>query len=163
VRDEDEIIRAYERELDGIAEPARRSNRGFWLVAGSLAAACVFVVIEILANGPIKDTIAHAEATLRSAEATAGAVRAHAGSYGSVDVAAMSAGDGAHSYRAGDAPSTGLDDVSIATADGEWAAAVQARPEACFYLRLTDAGDVFYGVGTVCTGETALGASDPRW
>ena len=75
----------------------------------------------------------------------------------------MSAADAAHTYRAGDSTSIGLDDVSVATRDGEWAAAVQARPEACFYLRLTDAGEVFYGVGTVCTGEAALASSDPRW
>jgi hypothetical protein len=148
-----------------VSDPAqvRRSNRGFWLVAGSLGVACVFLVVEIVVNRPIKDTIAHAESTLRSAQATAAAVRDDAGSYGDVDAAAMSAADGAHSYRSGDARSTGLDDVSVGTRDGEWAAAVQARPDACFYLRLTDAGEVFYGVGTVCTGDTALGASDTRW
>jgi hypothetical protein len=148
-----------------VSDPAhvRRPNRGFWLVAGALGVACVFLVVEIVVNRPIKDTIAHAEATLRNAQATAASVRDDAGSYGRVDAAAMSTADGTHSYRSGDDPSTGLDDVSVATRDGEWAAAVQARPEACFYLRLTDAGEVFYGVGTVCTGETALGASDTRW
>ena len=163
VRDEDEIIEAYEREFEANAAPRRRSNRGFWLVTGSLAIACVFVFVEILANGPLKNSIAHAEATLRSAQAAAGTSRGDAGSFGDVDAAAMSSADGAHTYRAGDEPSTGLDDVSIATAKGEWAAAVQARPEACFYLRLTDAGEVSYGVGTVCTGQAALGAADPRW
>ena len=41
--------------------------------------------------------------------------------------------------------------------------AVQAKPGACFYLHRTGAGEVFYGVGTVCTGQEALQATDPRW
>jgi hypothetical protein len=160
---EDEIIGAYEREPAASAEPPRGSNRGFWLVAGSLLVACGFLLVEIFVNGPIKDTIAHAEATLRDAQAAAEGVHQDSGSFANADATAMSAADGAHSYRTGDSVSTGLDDVSVATRDGGWAAAVQARPEACFYLRLTDAGEVFYGVGTVCTGEAALAASDPRW
>jgi len=146
-------------------DAARRSNRGFWLVAGAIGAACVFLVVEIVVNRPIKDSIGHAEATLRDAQATVETVRSGSasGSVASADAAAMSAADPAHTYRDGASVSTGLDDVSVATGEGAWAAAVQARPGACFYLRLTDAGDVFYGVGTVCTGETALGASDPEW
>jgi hypothetical protein len=163
VRDDDAIIGAYGRELTASAEPPRGSNRGFWLVACSLLIACVFLLVEIFVNGPIKDTIAHAEATLRDAQAAAEGVHRDTGSFANADAAAMSAADGAHSYRTGDSVSTGLDDVSIATRGGAWAAAVQARPDACFYLRLTDTGEVFYGVGTVCTGETALAASDPRW
>jgi len=57
----------------------------------------------------------------------------------------------------------GLGDVSVATRPASWAAAVQARPGACFYLHLTDGGEVLYGVGTVCTGATAMNATDPRW
>jgi len=163
VRDEDEIIRNDEHGFDASAESSRRSNRGFWLVAGSLAIACVFLVVAIIWNEPIKDSIAHAEATLRDAQAAAQGIRDDSGSFGSADATRMSAADAAHTYRAGDSTSIGLDDVSVATRDGEWAAAVQARPEACFYLRLTDAGEVFYGVGTVCTGEAALASSDPRW
>ena len=41
--------------------------------------------------------------------------------------------------------------------------AVQAQPGACFYLHITPSGDVFYGVGTDCTGQKALQATDPRW
>jgi hypothetical protein len=150
---DDDVIPAHEDELT--AEPARRSNRGFWLVAGALLIACVFLVVEIFANEPLKDTIAHAESTLRDAQAAAERVHDGSGSYADADVT--------NTYRGSDEASAGLDDVSVATPSGQWAAAVQARPGACFYLRLTDDGQVFYGVGTVCTGQAALGATDPRW
>jgi len=166
MREDDEIISAYEHEFDGsrpAARPARRSNRGFWLVAGSLAIACVLLVVAILANRSLKVTIAHAEATLRDAQAAAATIREYSGSVADADAGAMSGTDTAHTYRSGDSVSKGLDDVSIATRAGEWGAAVQARPGACFYLRLTDEGEVFYGVGTACVGEAALAASDPRW
>ena len=85
------------------------------------------------------------------------------GSFASADAAALAAADPSHTYREGATASTGLDDVSIATGPTSWAAAVQARPGACFYLHLTDAGGIFYGVGTVCTGSVAMHATDPRW
>jgi Tfp pilus assembly protein PilX len=163
MRDEGEVISAYEAEFAGAAEPPRRSNRGFWLVIGALGIASVLLVVAILANEPLKDSIAHAESTLRDAETAAGQIHADAGSYGAADATAMTAADPTNTYRTGDSASTGLDDVSIATGSGEWAAAVQARPGACFYLRHTDTGETFYGVGTDCTGRTALGATDPRW
>ena len=53
--------------------------------------------------------------------------------------------------------------MSVATANGDWGAAVQARPGACFYLHLTGEGATYYGVGTSCTGQDALQATDPRW
>jgi hypothetical protein len=151
------------RDEEIAAEAPRDTNRGFWLVAGALVVGCIFLLVEIVANRPIGDSIAHAESTLRDAEAAATQVHRGAGSYAKADAAAISSIDGTNTYRTGDAPSNGLDDVSVATRPGEWAAAVQAEPGACFYLRLTDAGDVFYGVGTICTGETALGATDPQW
>jgi hypothetical protein len=40
---------------------------------------------------------------------------------------------------------------------------VLVRPGACFYLRLTDVPETFYGAGTTCTGDEATGATDPRW
>jgi hypothetical protein len=140
-----------------------RHNRGFWLVAGSIGLACVFLVAAILYNAPMKETIGHAEDTLRVAQAAAQRIHDASGSFASAGAAALAAADLSHTYRDGATASTGLDDVSIATGPNSWAAAVQARPGACFYLHLTDAGDVFYGVGTVCTGSVAMHATDPRW
>jgi hypothetical protein len=51
----------------------------------------------------------------------------------------------------------------LATEDAAWGIAVQAKPGACFYVHETGSGDVFYGVGTLCTGQEALQATDPRW
>ncbi len=59
--------------------------------------------------------------------------------------------------------SVGLDDVSVSASDTVWAAAVQVRPGACFYIRLGAGADPRYGAGTECTGDVALLARDPRW
>ena len=142
---------------------AERRNRGFWLVAGSIGLACVLLVAAILYNAPMKETIGHAEDTLRVAQGAANRIHDSGGSFASADAAALAAADPSHTYREGATASTGLDDVSIATGPTSWAAAVQARPGACFYLHLTDAGGIFYGVGTVCTGSVAMHATDPRW
>jgi hypothetical protein len=140
-----------------------RHNRGFWLVVGGIGLACVLLVAAILSNAPMKETIGHAEDTLRVAQAAAQRIHDSDGSFGSADAVAVAAADPSHTYRDGTTPSAGLDDVSIATGPASWAAAVQARPGACFYLHLTDDGDVLYGVGTVCTGSAAMNATDPRW
>lgn len=140
-----------------------RHNRGFWLVVGTIGLACVLLVAAILYNAPMKETIGHAEDTLRAAQGAAQRIHDASGSFGSADAAAIAAEDPSHTYRDATTASSGLDDVSIATGPTSWAAAVQARPGACFYLHLTDAGDVFYGVGTVCTGSVAMNATDPRW
>jgi hypothetical protein len=111
----------------------------------------------------MKDTIGHAEDTLGVAQVAAQRIHDSDGSFGSADAVAVAAADPSHTYRDGTTPSIGLDDVSVATGPASWAAAVQARPGACFYLHLTDGGDVRYGVGTVCTGSAAMNATDPRW
>jgi hypothetical protein len=138
-------------------------NRGFWLVVGGIGLASVLLVAAILYNAPTKETIGHAEDTLRVAQAAAQRIHDSDGSFGSADAMAVAAVDPSHTYRDGTTTSIGLDDVSIATGRASWAAAVQARPGACFYLHLTDGGDVLYGVGTVCTGSAAMNATDPRW
>ena len=140
--------------------PIRRSNRGFWLVTGSIVFACVFVLIEIFANFGTKDTIAHAEYTLTKAQTAIGVVESRDGT---VDPRGLTQTEPTLLWVAGDQESTGLDTVSLATQDAAWGIAVQAKPGACFYLHQTSSGEVFYGVGTVCTGQEALQATDPRW
>lgn len=163
MRDEDEIISAYEAEFKETTEPRRRSGRGFWLVAGAMALACVFLLVEILVNRPIGDSIAHAESTLRDAQTGATTVHDRSGSFANADADGMALADPSNTYVAGDVASADLDQVSVATRSDQWAGAVQARPGACFYLRLTDAGGTFYGAGTDCTGRSALTASGPSW
>ena len=162
MRDDDEIIEAYEQELEQDPAP-RTSNRGFWLVAGTIAVAGVFLVVEIFANRPLKDTIGHAQRSLRTAQAAAEAIQARTGAFTEADPEGLAEEDASLRYLEAEAPSVGLDDVSVANSATGWAAAVQARRGACFYLRLTSGGDEFYGVGTVCTGLAALNASEPRW
>jgi hypothetical protein len=158
---DDEVIRAYEEEFG--PEPAPRSNRGFWIVAGTLLVSGVFLIVEIFANRPLANTIGHAQSTLRRAEAAANAVYDRTGSFQEADAGALGEDVTGLSFRSGDGSSVGLDDVSVSASDTVWAAAVQVRPGACFYIRLGAGADPRYGAGTECTGEVALLARDPRW
>lgn len=158
---DDEVIRAYEKEFG--PEPAPRSNRGFWIVAGTLLVSGVFVIVEIFANRPLANTIGHAQSTLRRAEAAAKAVYDRTGSFQEADAGALGEDVTGVSFRSGDGSSVGLDDVSVSASDTVWAAAVQVRPGACFYIRLGAGADPRYGAGTECTGDVALLARDPRW
>lgn len=152
-----------ELSVEDAPPPARRGGRGFWVVTAALVFASVFVVVEIFANFGTKDTIAHAEHSLDVAKAAADEINVTDGSYGDADHLRMAAVEPSLAWVPGAEESTGLDQVSVATAGSAWGAAVQARPGACFYLHISDAGSVLYGVGTVCTGQEALRASDPRW
>lgn len=158
---DDEVIRAYEDEFG--PEPAPRSNRGFWIVAGTLLVSGVFLIVEIFANRPLANTIGHAQSTLRRAEAAAKAVYDRTGSFQEADAGALGEDVTGLSFRSGDGSSVGLDDVSVSASDTVWAAAVQVRPGACFYIRLGAGADPRYGAGTECTGDVALLARDPRW
>jgi hypothetical protein len=141
--------------------PAAGRRHGFWLVAGAIGLASMFVVIEIFANFGVKDTIAHAEFSLRKAETAVGTVQ-DAGS-DTLTPTHMTSVEPTLLWVDGDRPSTGLQEVSLATDGAAWGLAVQVKPGACFYLHHTAAGQVFYGAGTLCTGEQALRATDPRW
>lgn len=171
MRPEDEVIAAYERELaevggdaDEVEEPTRRGGgRGFWMVTGALVLGCVLLVTQIFANRSIKETIAHAQHTLRLARTEANEVLANTGSYAGASPDRLATEERSFTFRSADDPSTGLDDVSVSASPTVWAAAVRAGADACFYIRLEAGGDVGYGAGEECTGRAALGASDPRW
>ena len=158
----DDIVTVDPAEAEVVA-PARRANRGFWLVAGALLVGCVFMLVEIFANFGMKDTVAHAEHTLRAAQAAAEGILDTDGSFTDADHVRIAAVEPSITTVAGDEFAHGLDQVSVAAESGSWGAAVEARPGACFYLHLTAAGETFYGVGTICTGRGALQATDPRW
>ncbi len=165
MRDDDEIIQAYESQFDADSEPPKRSNRGFWLVVGTLALACVVLVVEIFANRPIANDIGRTQHALRQAQSRAETVATETGSFVEADAAGLNRrwpGDGL-TYVGADVASTGQSEVSISASDSVWAAAVRIRPDACFYLRLGSGEEARYGVGTVCTATEALGAQDDRW
>ena len=154
---------AIDNEATADAPAFRRSTRGFWLVTGAMVLGCVFIVVEIFANFGMKDTIAHAEFTLRTAQAAAERVHEADGTYAGADHTRLTVVEPTLLWVPGTEASGGLDEVSVASDGSSWGAAVQARPGACFYLHITPSGDVFYGVGTDCTGQEALQATDPRW
>jgi hypothetical protein len=145
------------------SERSPAAGRGFWIVAGALGLGCVLLVVQILVNRPIAETIAHAQHTLRTAQAAAEETRAGTGSFRDADAGGLAVRAPSLTFRGAEEPSTGLNDVSVFASDHVWAAAVLARADACFYLRLEEAGDPLYGVGGACTGSAAVGASDTRW
>ena len=158
---DDDVIRAYEEEFG--PEPTPRSNRGFWIIAGTLLVSGVFLIVEIFANRPLANSIGHAQSSLRKAQTAAELVHDRTGSFEEADATALSEDVPGLSFRSGDGSSVGLDDVSVSAFDTVWAAAVQVRPGACFYIRLGAGADPRYGAGTECTGEVGLLARDPRW
>lgn|SRR5688572_18682684 len=168
MRDDDEIIESYDRELG--PEPgagSRRAGRGFWIVLATIVAASAILVVEIFANRGVADTIGRAQHDLRVAEQAARSVVSRAGSFEEAGAAMLDeAGldDGALSVVGADDPSAGLGEVSVYADATTWAAAVSVRPDACFYLKLVvGREDPLYGSGTDCTGRAALGSRDPRW
>ena len=167
MREDDEILDAYEHELAEPEGPRPRRNRGFLLVAGTLALACVFLLAEIFANRSIGDDIGTAQHDLRLAQTGAERIFAEQGTYADADAAGLVKArmdDGELRYVDAGTASSALGAVSIYANGITWAAAVQVRPGACFYLKLTaGAQDPLYGVGTVCTATEALTARDDRW
>jgi hypothetical protein len=152
--------------LDGGGEPTRspRTNRGFWMVAGTMALASIVVVVAIFANAGMKDTIGHAQHSLLTAQTAAAWERTQAGTFRGADAAGLAVAVEDLTFVGADTPSQGLDEVSVFADDVTWAAAVQARPGACFFLRLAAGGEPTYGSGTVCTGrEAARSATDTDW
>jgi hypothetical protein len=148
---------------DEVASESPAAGRGFWIVAGALGLGCVLLIVQILVNRPIAETIAHAQHTLRSAQAAAEDVHSDTGSFLEAGAGALAVRAPSLTFRGAEDVSTGLNDVSVYASERVWAAAVMARAEACFYLRLEEGRDPLYGVGGACSGRAALGASDPRW
>jgi hypothetical protein len=170
MREDDEIIEDYERELDeGMPVPVvrRGSNRGFWIVLGAIVAASAIIVVEIFANRHIADTVGRAQHDLRVGEAQARSVLDATGGFTDADAVALEAArldDGALDVVGPDEVSSGLGEISVYADATTWAAAVSVRPRACFYLKLVvGRDDPLYGVGTECTARQALDSRDPRW
>ena len=90
---DDDLIRAYDEELG--PEPIGRSNRGFWVIAGTLLVGGLFLLVEIFANRPLANSIGHAQDTLRRAQAAAEIVRSREASFQEADA------DGAGGGRSG--------------------------------------------------------------
>ena len=135
MREDDEIIEDYERELEEVVRPRRRSAT--WLEPRLLDRARHDrgrerdIVVEIFANRPIADTIGRAQHDLRVGEAQARSVLVATGGFTDADAAALEAArldDGSLDVVGPDEVSSGLGEISVYADATTWAAAVSVRP-----------------------------------
>ena len=112
-------------------------------------------------------TIGHAQFDLRAAQTAALEISSASGSFAGANADGMNLArlDEGRLVAVGpDEVSDGVNEISVYADEDTWAAAVSARPGACFYLKITTTEESpLYGVGTTCTGRAALTASDTRW
>jgi hypothetical protein len=163
VIDDDARARVGGAENEVESAPAR-SNRGFWVIATALVLVGIVMVVAIFANRPLKDTIAHTESDLNGALARARGIERSTGSFEGADAGSLASVDASRRYVGPDEPSGGPGTVSVYASEGAWAAAVQARPDACFFIKQEAGAETAYAVATgACTGRAALAATGDRW
>lgn len=148
--EDDEVIQAHEAEF------RKPSNRGFWMIVGTIGLAGVILIGEIFANRPLVNTIATSEHDLRYALSEARGIYANDGSFDNAGWMKLQAIDGQLQYQGPGDPSRGDGYVSVYALGDTWAAAVMARTGACFFIKQTAGVPTSYGSGTVCTGRAAL-------
>jgi hypothetical protein len=150
VLDDDEVIEAHEAEF------RRPSNRGFWMIVGTIGLAGVILVGEIFANRPLVNTIATSEHDLRYALSEANRVLANDGSYDDAGWLKLQAIDNQLQYQGPGDPSRGEGYVSVYALGDTWAASVMSRTGACFDIKQVAGQPTTYGSGTICSGRQAL-------
>jgi len=150
-----------DRETFDEVEARPRSNRGFWIIAVALLTASAIVLVAIFANRPLVGAIAHSEKSLRDALAQAERIRGDGGTFAQATSEDLS-GDGL-TFIPGNQVSDDPATVSVHSTDTTWAAAVAARPNACFYIMQVAGEATRYGSGTTCTGDAALSANADGW
>ena len=164
--DDDEILESYEWELgDEPFQPMpRRSNRGFWMVAGTIMLGAVVLMVEIFANRPMVNAISRTENDLRTASRAATLVFADGGSFTPANAEALGAGDSGRRYVDADHPATSPGMVSVYASGDTWAAASPIEQGTCFYLKRVAGEDTLYLVADGgCTGNEALAADQTQW
>jgi hypothetical protein len=162
VRDDDEILGAYEGEFDGLVH--RRSNRGFWMVTITVALGAIVLLVEIFANRPLVNDISRTEHDLRAALAVAERAFAGGGTFAAADAAGLASLDRSLRFVGSDEPSTGPGTVSVFASARVWAASVKARTGTCFYIKQVVGRDTAYLVDDgACTGREGLAADQDRW
>src|SRR5437773_10952950 len=123
--DDDDILESYEWELgDEPFEPMpRRSNRGFWMVAGTIGLGAVVLMVEIFANRPMVNAISRTENDLRIASRSAARVFADGGSFTPADASTLGAADEGRTYVDADQPASSPGTISVFASGDTWAAA----------------------------------------
>ena len=163
--DDDEVLESYEHELEPPFEPMpHRSNRGFWMVAGTIFLGGVVLMVEIFANRPQVNAISRAENDLRVAFRHAQLLYSDGGSFTPADAAGLSAMDQGRTYVDADTSVSTPGTISVYASGSTWAEASRAAQGTCFYL-LKEAGlDTRYLVADGdCTAREALKADQPSW
>ena len=165
--DDDDILEAYEQELDDIAiEPApmRRSNRGFWMVAGTIALGGIVLLVEIFANRPMVNSISRTEHDLTVAKRHAQRLYADGGTFVPASADGLAGVDSGRTYVGADTPAVDPGTVSVFASSNTWAAAERTTQGTCFYVKLViGAGAKFLVADGDCTGTEALKADQPQW
>ena len=156
--DDDELLGG--EELEPAAPP---SNRRFWLVVVAFATTCAVVLVALFANRPLVSSIARAQSELRHAESLAETRFADSGTFSQAGAESLARIDDSLTYVAGDVESGEAGTVSVYATATVWAAAVQARSHACFFIKRSAGEAVVYGAGETCTGLAALQANQDGW
>lgn len=164
--DDDDILESYEHELDG--EPfqplPRRSNRGFWMVAGTIGLGAVILMVEIFANRPMVSAIGRTENDLKISLAAAERIYSDGGSFTPADADALAAADATRTYVTADRPASSPGTVSVYASGDTWAAASPTTQGTCFYVKQAAGEDTLYLVADgACTGTEALAADQSSW
>ena len=167
--DEDDVIAAHEEDFaraEAAAPERRRPNRrGFWIMIITIGLTSVLVIVEIFANRPLVSAIGRAQHDLTLVHGRAMEIESASDSFLGADAGGLALPGDTVTLIAGNLVAKGPGQVSVyASADG-WAAATEARPDACFYIAEDLHGTATrYGGGTVCSGAAAFAqAKDTAW
>jgi hypothetical protein len=172
---------APRRERRGRREPKLgRSNGSIVVAVGAAAVAVVigFLVLSVIhsggtAAGEAGQTAvaqighaqdAQAQAALQQVSAAAQVLNAEAppgSGYDRVGAGALSAYDPALGATSG--ASTGPTSVSVAATATSWGAAAMSASGTCYWIHLEASATAAYGIGTPCTGQAAMTATDVGW
>jgi hypothetical protein len=166
VPEDDDILEAYERELDeAVFHPLpRRSNRGFWVVAGTMALGAIVLMVEIFANRPMVNAISRTENDLKASLRAAERVYADGGTFTPADADGLEAAVEGRTYVDADQSASAPGTVSVYASGDTWAAASPTAQGTCFYLKQVAGADTRYLVADGdCTGSEALGATETSW
>jgi hypothetical protein len=146
---------------------ARGTNRGFWLVVVPIFGVAIAVVVAILVLRPSvrRNAAMLVESDLRKALA---AVQTVSGAGGSLQAATVERlNDAAPSLEF--IPGTEASDepgiVSMRVTADAWTGAARADSGACYFIRVSSAGEVVTGTvpGADCRGNVAADAAAQGW
>ncbi len=145
----------------------KRSNRGFWLVAGPILGVGLATVVLILALRPSvrRNAAILVEANLHRVETLVQDVRVSDGLASATVGHLNEVRDHAIEFQAGGVPSDDPSIVSAMLSADAWVGAARADSGACYFLRIDASGAVARGTipGNDCTARRAAVAEATGW